>query len=128
VISDCRFPNEIQALRAAGGVIVCVERGVQPHWTAIAAKANNGDTKAQAWLRKENIHASETSWVGTDFDFVLYNNASIDSLYTQIQDIINQAPRSPGCQGKSDFLISTVQFKHIVFRLLTLVLCKLPST
>lgn len=92
VISDCRFPNEIQALRAAGGVIVCVERGVQPHWTAIAAKANQGDVKAQAWLKKKGIHASETSWVGTDFDFVVYNNSNIDSLYTQIQAVIDQAP------------------------------------
>jgi hypothetical protein len=92
VISDCRFPNEIKSLRAGGGTIICVERGVQPHWTAIAAKANQGDTKAQAWLRKEGIHASETAWVGTDFDFVLYNNSTIDSLYKQIQNVINQAP------------------------------------
>ena len=92
VISDCRFPNEIKSLRAASGVIVCVERGVQPHWIAIAAKANQGDVKAQAWLQKEGIHASETAWVGTDFDFVLYNNSTIDSLYKQIQAVINQAP------------------------------------
>ena len=92
VISDCRFPNEIKSLRAAGGIIVCVERGVQPHWTAIAAKANQGDAKAQAWLKAEGIHASETAWVGTVFDFVLYNNSSINLLYKQIQAVINQAP------------------------------------
>jgi len=92
VISDCRFPNELKALRAAGGVIVCVERGVQPHWTTIAARANLGDTKARAWLKAEGVHASETAWVGTDFDFVLYNNSDIDSLYKQIQTVINQAP------------------------------------
>lgn len=92
VISDCRFPNEIKSLRAAGGVIICVERGVQPHWTSIAETANRGDRKAQAWLKQEGIHASETSWVGTDFDFVLYNNSSIDSLYNQIQNVIDQAP------------------------------------
>jgi hypothetical protein len=92
VISDCRFPNEIKALRAAGGIIVCVERGAQPHWSTIAAKANLGDTKAKTWLKQEGIHASETAWVGTDFDFVLYNNSDIDSLYKQIQTVINQAP------------------------------------
>ena len=92
VISDCRFPNEIKSLRASGGIILRVERGVQPHWTAIAAKANQGDIKAQDWLKNEGIHASETAWVGTDFDFVLHNNSSIDSLYTQIQTVINQAP------------------------------------
>jgi rhodanese-related sulfurtransferase len=92
VISDCRFPNEIKSLRAAGGIIVCIERGVQPHWSTIAARANQGDVKAQDWLKNEGIHASETAWVGTDFDFVLHNNSSIDSLYTQIQTVINQAP------------------------------------
>ena len=92
VISDCRFPNEIKALRAAGGIILRVERGVQPHWSTIAARANQGDVKAQDWLKNEGIHASETAWVGTDFDFVLYNNSDIDSLYKQIQTVINQAP------------------------------------
>ena len=92
VISDCRFPNEIKSLRASGGIILRVDRGVQPHWTDIAVRANQGDTKAQAWLKKEGIHTSETAWVGTDFDFVLHNNSSIDSLYTQIQTVINQAP------------------------------------
>lgn len=103
VISDCRFPNEIKSLRAAGGVIVCVERGTQPHWTAIAAKANQGDIKAQAWLKKEGIHASETAWVGTDFDFVLHNNSSIDSLYTQIQTVINQAPDRLAAKANQTF-------------------------
>ena len=92
VISDCRFPNEIKSLRATGGIILRVERGVQPHWTDIAAKANQGDVKAQDWLKNEGIHASETAWVGTDFDFVLHNNSSIDSLYKQIQAVIDQAP------------------------------------
>ena len=92
VISDCRFPNEIKSLHASGGIILRVERGVQPHWTDIAAKANQGDVKAQDWLKNEGIHASETAWVGADFDFVLHNNSSIDSLYTQIQTVIDQAP------------------------------------
>jgi hypothetical protein len=92
VVSDCRFPNEIKSLRAAGGIVGCVERGVQPHWTHIATKANRGDAKAQAWLKNEGIHASETAWVGTDFDFVLHNHSTVDSLYQQIHDVIHQAP------------------------------------
>ena len=30
VISDCRFPNEVAAIQAAGGVVVCVKRGAAP--------------------------------------------------------------------------------------------------
>jgi len=91
VISDCRFPNEIKSLRDAGGIIICVERGIQPHWTDIAAKANRGDTKAQNWLKDEGIHASETAWVGNRFDFVLQNHSSIESLYEQIRNVIHPA-------------------------------------
>jgi hypothetical protein len=90
VISDCRFPNEIKALRAAGGIIICVERGIQPHWTGIAVSANRGDLKAQAWLKQEGIHASETSWIGTTFDRVLDNNGSIDSLFSQLKSLVQQ--------------------------------------
>jgi len=91
VISDCRFPNEIKSLRDAGGIIICVERDIQPHWTDIAAKANRGDTKAQNWLKDEGIHASETAWVGNRFDFVLQNHSSIESLYEQIRNVIHPA-------------------------------------
>ena len=103
VISDCRFPNEIKSLRASGGIILRVERGTQPHWTDIAVRANQGDVKAQAWLKKEGIHASETAWVGTDFDFVLHNNSSIDSLYKQIQAVIDQAPSRLAAKANQTF-------------------------
>lgn len=88
VISDCRFPNEITALRAQGGAIINVQRGPQPHWYDIASKANHGDTKAQAWLAKEGIHASETAWAGTNFDAIIDNNSSLDRLYSQVKDLV----------------------------------------
>jgi len=88
VISDCRFPNEIASIRHAGGIIVCVERGVQPHWLDIAVQANRGSAHAQEWLRTEMIHASETAWVGTDFDAVLDNNSTIDDLFAQVKDLV----------------------------------------
>lgn len=88
VISDCRFPNEIKSIKSAGGIIVCVQRGIQPHWQDIAAKANKGDPKAQDWLKQEGIHASETAWVGTNFDAVLDNNATIDDLFTEVKNLV----------------------------------------
>jgi hypothetical protein len=88
VISDCRFPNEISSIKSAGGIIVCVERGVRPHWYDIAIQANRGSESAKNWLKEEGIHASETSWVGTDFDAVLNNNATIDDLFVQVKSLI----------------------------------------
>jgi len=94
VISDCRFPNEIKSIKQAGGIIVCVKRGVQPHWLDIAVQANRGSSNAQDWLKKEKIHASETAWVGTDFDEILDNNSNIDDLFTQVKGLVSNLPAS----------------------------------
>lgn len=88
VISDCRFPNEIASIKNAGGSIVRVDRGIQPHWHDIASKANRGDIKAQIWLKEEKIHASETAWVGTNFDYILDNNSTLDSLFKQVETVV----------------------------------------
>jgi hypothetical protein len=35
------------------------------------------------------IHASETAWVGTEFDAIIDNNGSIDELYQQAKLIVS---------------------------------------
>ena len=37
----------------------------------------------------QKIHASETSWVGTDFDAVLDNNGTIEELYAQVRNLVS---------------------------------------
>jgi hypothetical protein len=88
VISDVRFPNEIKAIHNAGGIVVRVHRGVMPHWYDIAIQANKGVESAQKFLKKEGIHTSETAWVGGKIDHVLYNDSSIDDLYNQIKNLV----------------------------------------
>ena len=88
VISDCRFPNEIAAIKAQGGKIIWVQRGITPHWYTIAEQANRGDNKAKEWLGLNGIHASEYSWAGTQFDAIVDNNKSIDHLYTQLKNLV----------------------------------------
>jgi hypothetical protein len=39
-------------------------------------------------LKTLGIHASETAWIGTDFDSVLDNNGSLDHLYNQVIDLV----------------------------------------
>lgn len=93
VISDCRFPNEIHSIRAAGGLVVRVIRGPEPAWYQDAVNANAGSSN-MSWmisktkLERQGIHASETAWVGTKFDSVLDNNGSIDSLYQQVTHLV----------------------------------------
>jgi hypothetical protein len=88
VISDVRFPNEIQSIRNAGGKIVWVKRGALPEWYNLALTANNGGAVAQDLLREHKVHVSETAWVGTKFDVEIENNGTIEELYTNIKSLV----------------------------------------
>jgi hypothetical protein len=92
VISDCRFPNEIQAIKKAGGTVIRVVRGENPPWYDLAVAVNTKSDEeadlAQRLLSKYNIHASETAWVGTNFDYIVDNNGTVDDLYTQLSLIV----------------------------------------
>jgi hypothetical protein len=59
-----------------------------PHWYDIACKANKSDSKAQRWLEQEGIHASESSWAGTNFDAIIDNNSTLEHLYKQINSLV----------------------------------------
>ena len=89
VISDCRFPNEIFSIRNAGGKILWVQRGALPEWYDIAVEANQGKNPAINELKMRKIHASETAWVGTEFDHIIDNNSTIDALYKQTKLVIS---------------------------------------
>jgi hypothetical protein len=93
VISDCRFPNEIKSIKDAGGIVVRVVRGAEPEWYRDAADMNAGDRcmnymTAKVRMQALGIHASETAWVGTKFDHILDNNATIDDLYLQVRNLV----------------------------------------
>ena len=84
VISDCRFPNEIAAIRSAGGLVIRVVRGADPKWFD-AAKAH---FCTGSELPGHMPHASEWAWAGTDFDAMIDNNGSMDDLYQRLNDLV----------------------------------------
>ena len=94
VISDCRFPNEIASIRNAGGLVIRTKRGPEPEWFKSAAIVNLGPTRNLSWASNKavmdnyKIHASETAWVGTRFDAELNNDGSIDELYAQVKNLV----------------------------------------
>ena len=94
VISDCRFPNDIKSIKAAGGIVVRVVRGAEPEWYDAAVSANRGPNGNTSWaisrakLERLQVHASESSWVGTKFDAVVDNNSTMDHLFLQITDLV----------------------------------------
>jgi hypothetical protein len=88
VISDCRFPNEINAIKNAGGKIVWVQRGELPEWYGQAVLANQGSNIGLNYMTEKGIHASEWAWIGTDFDKIIDNNDTIDLLYNNAKSLL----------------------------------------
>ena len=88
VITDCRFSNEVTAIKSAGGIVLRVKRGPDPIWydTAVAYNRGSGDKAALEYL---NIHASEYSSVGLDYDHIVDNNGTIDELHNTMFGIIS---------------------------------------
>jgi hypothetical protein len=88
VVSDCRFPNEIDSIKQLGGKIIWVQRGELPSWYDLALEANKGSNIALNSLKASKIHASEWSWIGHEFDAILDNNGTIEELYQQIKNLL----------------------------------------
>lgn len=63
VISDVRFPNEIDFVRSAGGVIVRVKRGEDPTPEELS-----------------KLHISETAWNGCNPDQTIHNDKDVEGL------------------------------------------------
>lgn len=96
VITDCRFPNEIAAVKNTGGITMRTHRGADPAWLSLAATFNTTEDQAERITAKVlleeqyAVHASEYSSVGLDYDYHLDNNGTIDSLHKQLELIINR--------------------------------------
>jgi hypothetical protein len=105
VISDCRFPNEVDTIKAAGGCIIHVQRGKLPDWWDTARAWNTGMSSLPNITFGSSIslkiplpdnmpHASEWSWVGVDFDATIYNNGTLEDLFGNIQITIDSLHES----------------------------------
>lgn len=83
VITDCRFPNELDSIKRLGGITLRVERGEVPEWVTLAKTDFKEFRK-----RYPQIHASEFSSVDLNYDHTIDNNSSIDELYKKINDLL----------------------------------------
>lgn len=86
VVTDCRFANEVKAVKSIDGVIVKVQRGPLPEWYEDAAAVHRGDTHmgwalAKYKLAQHNVHESEYSSVCLNYDFLIENNGTKEELY-----------------------------------------------
>ena len=91
VISDVRFPNEVAAIRNAGGRIIWIKRGPDPEWCSTLVQMREHDIALGIrtdYMKQFNVHASEWAWVGTKFDAVVDNNGSVEQLYEQLKNLV----------------------------------------
>ena len=73
VISDTRFVNEIKKIRAKNGKIILVKRGELP---------------TQKEMQEQGAHKSEWDWIGSEFDYIIDNDGTLEDLYKKVDDLI----------------------------------------
>lgn len=87
VIADTRFPNEIKAIREAGGFVIRVTRGDDPEWYETARLHNQG-TDLQMYRRYPDVHVSEWAWIGTKLDYNITNNGTLLMLESDVKHLL----------------------------------------
>ena len=92
VISDVRFPNEINALKDTGAKIIRVQRGGMPVWYADAVKLNSDTSwsgEIQVMTRAPKIHYSEWAWCGMMTDKTIYNDGTLEDLEIAVKNLLD---------------------------------------
>ena len=88
VISDTRFPNEVEQIRARGGKIIRVKKGRDPEWFT---------NYIEGRIVPKNVHSSEYVWARSEYDHVILNDGSLEDLYKHVDELIisNKISHSP---------------------------------
>ncbi len=82
VITDCRFPNEIDSIKNLGGKLIHIYRKTLPDWFH--------NYKNRLCNPPKDIHPSEWSWIQNDFDLEINNDTdNIDNLHRFTDSILH---------------------------------------
>ena len=87
VVTDVRFQNEIKYIQNSGGFVIRVKRGEDPDWLEGLSKLTV-DYERNGFMSGKDVHISEWDWVGTDFDFEVENNGTIEDLGKKIDEVL----------------------------------------
>ncbi len=100
VISDVRFPNEIKFIKENGGIIVRVKRGDEPVWWDDALIENTQRQIKLSPMTKKypDVHPSEWKWIGTQADYIIENNGTVDDLKKNVATMLTTLEK----QSKSE--------------------------
>ena len=73
IITDMRFPNELEAIKKHNGITIRVNRGL---------------IERTGKMIQEPEHISETALDDAKFDYVIENNGTIEELIEQVKKIL----------------------------------------
>jgi hypothetical protein len=93
VISDVRFKNEVKMLKNLGAICIEVTRGDKPNWYNDALSGNTSQ------LELLKVHRSEYDWIGTNFDYTLDNNGTLDDVYAQVETVLSSRRQAKDLQA-----------------------------
>jgi hypothetical protein len=84
VITDVRFPNEVQKCKDLKGFVIRVVRGLEPEWYDCAYETNLGPNKDLMKNYYPDVHYSEWAWIGSNFNYVLDNSGTLQELRASV--------------------------------------------
>lgn len=87
VITDCRFKNEISAIKNIGGKIIRIKRGDDPTWYSTIENMKDNNISISEMAIELKIHESEIDWIGTNFDNIIKNDHNLEILKEIIRNI-----------------------------------------
>ena len=92
VITDARFTNELDLIKALSGTIIWVQRGELPDWYETAVEANSGNVVSKRIMqsRHRDVHQSEWDWAGYPVEHIIRNTGTLAELEFKTQSILEQ--------------------------------------
>lgn len=102
VITDCRFPNEIKAIRDMGGIYVLVDRSILPPWYSQAfellqkydPKPPPADVQSSLLKDDPTAHYSEWASLLVKPDEVIVNDGTVADLETTVSKFLLERMKS----------------------------------
>ena len=83
IITDMRFPNEMEAVKKRGGITIRVNRPCD-------ICGGSGYHKMSCPISKSGEHESETALNNYEFDYVVDNGSDIQSLIEKVREILKK--------------------------------------
>ena len=90
VVTDVRFPNEIDWIHSIGGKVIEIQRDKNPPWYKILKATYPEKDYHSRWhiMEDYSVHYSEWAWIGCGIDKVIINDGTLEDLTNKLKDVI----------------------------------------